>query len=187
MNSPIEPVTRSAEELLHELQVHQIELEMQNEELRRAHASLEEVSGRYRELYDFAPVGYLLINCNSLISDINFTACAQLGVDRSKLLNRSFAAFVTAEYCDRWHLFFTSAKKDNERQNIELMLKHFNGTEFPVQWDCIYESSVTHEPMLRITLTDITDLRRAEAAFQQIKTDALTKQMLEESEIYQNN
>ncbi len=187
MTSSIASVARSAEELLHELQVHQIELEMQNEELRRAHIALEEISDRYRDLYDFAPVGYLLINRNSLISEINLTACGQLGVERSKLLNRRFAAFVTAEDSDRWHLFFSSAMKGNKRQNTELMLKYFNGTAFPAQLDCIHVSSNVDEPMLRITLTDITDSRRAEAAFQQIKADKLTQQLLEENEIYQSN
>ncbi len=98
---------RTAEELLHELQVHQIELEMQNDELRRAHAALEESRDRYMDLYDFAPVGYLLLTSDGLIIEINLTATKLLRENRRKLLNRHrrFAAFVVPADADRWYLF----------------------------------------------------------------------------------
>ena len=96
---------RPTDELTHELQIHQIELEMQNEELRQVHIALEESRDLYRELYDFAPVGYALLTLHGLISKINLTAAEQFGVDRSKLLNRRFAAFVATDDGDHWHLF----------------------------------------------------------------------------------
>jgi PAS domain-containing protein len=151
-------VDRTAEELLHELQVHQIELEMQNDELRRAHAALEESRDRYMDLYDFAPVGYLLLTHDGLIVEINLTATKLLRENRRKLLNRHrrFAAFVVPADADRWYLFFSGIMKRNERKSIELTLRRCDNTEFPVQLDCLCADST-----LRITLTDITETKHA--------------------------
>ena len=167
------PVTESAvrltEELLHELQVHQIELEMQNDELLRVHGALEEARDRYMDLYDFAPVGYLLLTLDGLINEINLTAAGLLGVDRSKLLSSPFAALVASpQEGDRWYLFVTGIRRHNQRQNIELSLKRSDGTGFPVQLDCLCVNS-----MLRITLTDITQIKQAEAALREVETHTL--------------
>ena len=71
--------------LVYELQVHQIELEMQNDTLRQAQTSFEEASKKYRDFYDFAPVGFLTLDESGLIREVNLTAAGQLGVTRSQL------------------------------------------------------------------------------------------------------
>jgi PAS domain-containing protein len=76
--------------LTHELQVHQIELEMQNRELQETRLDLEEALALYTELYDFAPVGYLTLNSEGLISRINITGAKLLGVERASLLQKRF-------------------------------------------------------------------------------------------------
>jgi len=164
---------RPAEELLYELHVYQIELEMQNEELRRAHAALEESRDSYAHLYEFAPVGYLTLSHEGLITGVNLTAVGLFGTDRQKLLNRRFAAFVSPEDADRWHLFFSSARRRNERQTMELTLKRCDGVEFPVQLDCLCLAPDDEDPMLRITLTDISEKKRTEAAGHRRETMAL--------------
>jgi diguanylate cyclase (GGDEF)-like protein/PAS domain S-box-containing protein len=181
--------TKSAlpsEELLHELRVHQLELEMQNEELRRAHVALEEAHDRYMDLYDFAPVGYLLLTREGLISEINFTAAGLLGSDRSNLLKRRFTAFVTANDGDHWHLFFSGVMKHNERQHAELVLKRHDGTEFFGRLDCQCVTSVDHDSTLRITLADISESKQAEAVLREIEAHKLTEQLLKETETYQH-
>ena len=76
--------------LLHELQVHQIELEMQNEELQRAHAEVETLLMKYTALYDFAPTGYFTLDREGTIRGLNLAGASLLGTERSKLLNRRF-------------------------------------------------------------------------------------------------
>ena len=119
--------------VLHELRVHQIELEMQNETLRQAQSALEESRDRYVELYEFAPVGYLTLTTDGLIADVNLTAVKLLGVERKALLHRSLAAWVVPEDGDRWRRFCMHVKKPGVSASIELTLKHGAGHVFEAQ------------------------------------------------------
>ena len=85
---------KPAAAIIHELQVHQIELEMQNEELRKMQLILEESRSKYLDLYDFAPVGYFTLTDKSLIAEVNLTGAGLLGVARQKLMNGRFRRFV---------------------------------------------------------------------------------------------
>ena len=82
--------------LIHEFEVHQIELEMQNDELRRAQLAIEESREKYVDFYDFAPVGYLTFNEKGMVSELNLTAAALLGIQRKSLVNKPFSALCPA-------------------------------------------------------------------------------------------
>src|SRR4030043_2380825 len=81
------------EHLVHELGTHQIELEMQNEELRRAQEELEASRSRYSDLYDFAPVGYFTFNGQGLILEANLTAAREFGMERGRIIKQLFRVF----------------------------------------------------------------------------------------------
>ncbi len=83
-----------ARTLVHELQVHQIELEMQNEELRRVQAAFEEASSRYSDLFDFAPIAYFLWDRQGRILEVNLAGAALLGLNREDLMHKRFGQFV---------------------------------------------------------------------------------------------
>ncbi|MDP2833214.1 MAG: EAL domain-containing protein [Pseudomonadota bacterium] len=153
---------RPAEELLHELQVHQIELEMQNEDLRRAQFALEESRDRYVDLYDFAPVGYLTLTDTGLIAEANLTGAALLGVDRVKLLHRHFSRFVTPEASDYWHLQFMRVLLRDDRQICELAMRRADGSRFHAHLDCLCRAAGDQLPRVRIALTDISARRHAD-------------------------
>lgn len=88
----------------HELRVHQIELEMQNEELRQTQVQLDAERARYFDLYDLAPVGYCTLSTQGLILQANLTAATLLGVTRSALRHQRLAAFIHPEDQDRYYL-----------------------------------------------------------------------------------
>jgi diguanylate cyclase (GGDEF)-like protein/PAS domain S-box-containing protein len=157
---------RPAEELLHELRVHQIELEMQNEELRDAQAALEEARDRYVDLYEFAPVGYITISRKGLIGEINLTGSALLGADRSKLIDRRFSMFVVSQLRERWHRLFLNMMEhsDAATQAFNLEMIRADGSSFYAHLDCLRKESMVGTPMLRLALTDISKIMQAEDA-----------------------
>lgn len=151
----------SAQELLHELQVHQIELEMQNQTLRQVQIALEESRDRYAQLYDFAPVGYLILNREGQISAINLTGADMLGRERNRLLLHRFSHFVSREDRDRWDQSFAGMLQHNDKLAIELSLKRDDASRFYAKLDCHRVESNDAPAEIRMTLADITELRQA--------------------------
>jgi diguanylate cyclase (GGDEF)-like protein/PAS domain S-box-containing protein len=158
----------AAEELLHELQVHQIELELQNEELQHAQLALEESRDRYLDLYEFAPVGYFTLTDKALISEVNLAGAKLLGEERKSMLQRRFARFVTREDSDRYHQLIGSVLRHGERETCDLALRRSDGAVIQVQLDCVCLSGGGKPRTLRLALTDITERKRAEADIEQL-------------------
>ncbi|MBU1191762.1 MAG: EAL domain-containing protein [Gammaproteobacteria bacterium] len=153
---------RTVEDLLHELQVHQIELEMQNESLRQAQLSLEESRDRYVDLYDFAPVGYITLSRDALITEINLTGAALLGVERRNLINRRFASFVAPEKRDDWYRYFAHAIAHDDNQEYSISLQRDDGSRFHARINCQRQIRAGKPPTVRIAITDETDRSNAE-------------------------
>jgi diguanylate cyclase (GGDEF)-like protein/PAS domain S-box-containing protein len=163
------PATESApdtkDKLLHELHVHQIELEMQNEELRLAYTALETSRDRYLELYEFAPVGYLTLTEEGIIAGINLSGAKLLGMDREKLFQRRFGHFVAKQDMNRWQRLFYEMVNDTEGEKhcFELLLKHGDGSIIHAHFDCQRRADAGTYPVLDIAVTDTTKLCQAEA------------------------
>lgn len=153
------------EVLVHELLVHKVELEMQNEELRKAHLELEESRDRYINLYEFAPVSYITLSREGLISKINLTGCILLGVDRYQLISRRFSHYVSAQDRDRWHRLFMSMMMHPgaEKQAFDLQMSRPDGSVYHVQLNCLNWDADENDNVLRIAITDISKLKLAEA------------------------
>ena len=159
---------RPAAELLHELHVHQIELEMQNESLRQALVALEDSRDRFVDFYEFAPVGYITLTDTGLISAINLPGTALLGMERGKALQRHFAQFVAPADQDLWHGHFRDAMQDGLTHACELNLKREDGTIFPARLSSLRFLEHCQTQALHIVLTDITESRRAEAQLREM-------------------
>ena len=152
----------SDEELVHELQVRQIELEMQNEALREYQIELKESRDRYVDFFDFSPAGYLTLNHEGMIDEINLTGAALLGVERNKLLRRRFTHFIATNDRDRWHRHFLNVLTHDEPLACELVLQREDGPCFYAQLDCRLLRKDGKEPVVRAVLIDITGHKRVE-------------------------
>lgn len=166
------PVARdSPDALLHELQVHQIELEMQNETLRQMQDELEASRDRYVDLYDFAPIAYLTLSEQGLILEANLTAAALLGVERGKLRQRRFSTFVAPEEWDGFHALFVNAMQHKEHQACDLAMRRDDGSVIPVHLDWLHRVRTTGEDsVVRVTLTDTSALKLARDEILQLNT-----------------
>ena len=111
-----------ARALVHELQVHQIELEMQNEELQRAQAAAEEASEKYGDLFDFAPVGYFLWDHEGRILEVNLAGAALLGLDRNAVIQKRFGQFVAMEDRPAFADFCKRVLATDTKQTCEVKL-----------------------------------------------------------------
>jgi PAS domain S-box-containing protein len=149
------------QKVIHELQVHQIELEMQNEALRKAQDELEESRTRYSDLYDFAPIGYFTFTGSGEVSEVNLTGAALLEVERGRLLRQPFFSYVAPGSIGRFrqHCRVVTEGK-NGRCELELVRK--SGAVFPAS---VESTRVSYGTGFRIhsAITDITDLKRAQA------------------------
>ena len=145
---------------IHELLVYQIELQMQNLELRQAQTALEAARERYFELFDFAPVGYLILNEKGLITEANHTAAALLELPVRKLLQRGLGKLILKEDQESYFLHRQQLLKTGLNQKFELRLLR-KGEGFI--WVLMEETLLRPEQgpgCSRVTLSDITELKQ---------------------------
>ena len=155
--------TAEMKRLVHELQVHQIELEMQNEELRRTQSELEISRARYFDLYDLAPVGYFTLNKDGVILEANATGAGLLGVVRCGLVNQPMARFILPEDQDIYYRHRRQLFATRSPQVCELRMIRKDAAPF---WSRL-ESTVPQDdesdtPVYRAVISDITERKQAE-------------------------
>ncbi|MBT1073471.1 sensor histidine kinase [Pelotalea chapellei] len=145
--------------LVHELEVHHIELEMQNEELRQARDEVETALKRYADLYDFAPVGYCTLDHDWIIHEVNLTGASLLGSDRSGLVGRSFELRVSREDRQAFSAFLGTALDNRQKASLEVLLDNSDGQSRWVQIEALWDELGRE---CRLGIIDITERRRAQ-------------------------
>ena len=145
--------------LVHELQVHQIELEMQNEELQQARNELEAGLEKYSDLYDFAPVSYLTLDREGTIREANLTAASLLGIERSRLVQRRFGLYVAAADRPAFAIFLTQVFGGKAREFCEVTLLKDGKPPVEVRIEAALAAAGEE---CRVVLEDITEHKRAE-------------------------
>ena len=158
--------------LVHELQVHQIELEMQNEELKRARLEAEEASAKYSDLYDFAPIGLFTLDEQGQILESNLAGATFLGVERRNLSKKSFQRFIAPKDRPSFDDFCKTAFETSVKQMCELFLLKKNGPPFYARIEgTVTEGSLQSKRDFRIAVIDITETKLAEKGLRQLKND----------------
>jgi len=165
-------LVQSQAHLLHELQIHQVELETQNRELKEVQQRLEEARDRYADLYDFAPIGYLTLEETGRITEINLTGAAMLGDERANLIGKPFNAHLALNDSQLFFLYLNRVFHSVDTSNIVTEVKIRRGS---IEHDVRLESA----PMAgtagqcracRMVMTDISEQKRTKEALQQTRS-----------------
>lgn len=163
--------------LMQDLQIHQIELELQNEELRQTQEALELARARYFDLYDLAPVGYVTLNAKGLVQEANLTAAMVLQVTRKDLPLQPFSRFIAAEDQDRYYLHLRQLVTTGAPQQCELRLKRAEGSPLWIRLEATAVQDGLNEAIdYRMVMSDITVRVQAEIALRELN-DSLAAQV----------
>jgi PAS domain S-box-containing protein len=168
--------------LLHELQVHQVELEMQNAELQGARDQMEAMLEKYTDLYDFAPVGYFSMDEQGRIFEVNLTGTVLLGVERSQLINHRLQYFLAPTSRPIFLAFLEKVFAGPGKQICEASLLNKNGTPSWVDFQATSAASLRGEQKwCRVAVSDISALKRAEETQRRMEAlDAANRELKRE-------
>lgn len=157
------PTAQTVAILMHELMVHKVELEMQNEELQRSNTSMEESRDRYANFYEFAPVGFITLSREGLIREINLTSCIMLGTERFRVIGRRLSSYVAPLDKDRWHRLLMRIMEHNEtdKHGFDVDMQRADGSLFYAYLNCIKYQLADSSTQLHIAMTDISQLKQA--------------------------
>ena len=150
--------------LVHELQVHQIELELQNEELQAARTELELGLERYSNLYDFAPVGYMTLTSDGTIQEVNLAGASMLGSERARLVETRLGVFLSSESLPAFASFLDKVFAGQSKESCEVTLRPQKNTPLRVHIEATTTGGSCRE--CRAVLMDVTERRRGEEALQ---------------------
>ena len=156
------------DDLIHELRVHQIELEIQNEELRESQLKLDDSQRKFFDLYNFAPNGYFTLNNDGIILEVNLTGATLLGVGRRDLYKTAFIRYILPDYRKRFHNYLKMFEKNiNDKQIMEIKLIKYDKSSFYAHLEAIIiQDNNGNFREFRISVTDITELKNTENALE---------------------
>jgi PAS domain S-box-containing protein len=158
-----EPVYEDSHQLIEELHIHQVELEMQNQELQQAHLELEAARDRYIDLYDFSPAGYITVSEEGLILEANLTISTMLGIERRSLIGKPFSRFITRDTQDEFYFHRRKLFETKAKQTCDLKLIKKDNTPFHARLACILvEDTKENTTRARAIISDISEQKRAE-------------------------
>lgn len=173
-------VDTDAPRLLHELQVHQIELELQNAELREARIHMQLLVDKYTDLYNFAPVGFFTIDDSDRILEANFTGIGLLGLQRSMVVQRQFCNFVIPSMRAVYRTFLKAVFDEPAKPTCEVALSRADGTSMWVDLQGNEATSLKDsQRFCRLAVSDITPFKRAEEAQSRVEELAQANQELQ--------
>jgi len=154
---------QDVQKLVNDLQVHQVELEMQNDELRRTRQALEAARDRFADLYDFAPLALVTLGLKGEIVEANLAAASLLGLERKELIHQKLSHFIPAEAQDGFTLYCRQVLHSDTRQTGELMLRSADGHLMTVRMEGIAaHDPTTYVDQCRLSLIDITERKESE-------------------------
>lgn len=168
-----------AERVLHELRVHQIELEMQNEELRAAQESLVAERGRYFDLFDLAPIGYLTLGTEGAILEANLTVSSLLGVTRGELAGKPFTHFIVPDDQDVYYLHRRRLESEGRAEACELRLVQSGGETRWVALSTVVAREPDGTPVWRTVIHDVSVRKRIEAELERERARVAEAEKLE--------
>jgi PAS domain S-box-containing protein len=149
----------------HELHVHQIELELQNEQLRQTNLELELTRNKYIDLFELAPLGYFTLDRGGVILEVNQTGCTQLGLTRERLNGRRLPVFVQENFRTHFAVFLRRVFETRQLCRVELTMTRQGGQPFHVQIDAVATQTPEGSPEhARAAITDISPLKDAQEA-----------------------
>jgi PAS domain S-box-containing protein len=158
--------------LVHELQVHQIELEMQNEQLNKAQEEVEELLDKYFDLYELAPIGYFTLDRQGLILEANLAGANLLGEQMRHLLKLGLSRFVSEDSQEKFYFHLRGVVETQTKQSCELRLVKKNGEQFYVQLVSVPAQDDQSNPAsIRTTMSDITERKRTEEKLREAHDD----------------
>lgn len=177
---PIPPRTEAdTKRLLHELQVHQIELELQNTELQEARNKVETLLATYTDLYDFAPVGYFSVDEQGLILEVNLTGAAFLGIERARLINQRLQGFVDPPSRKLFPTFLKKVFASPGKHICELPLLNERGTPFWADLQAASADSANgSRKWCRVAISDLTTLKHEEEVRRRLEDMAVANREL---------
>jgi PAS domain S-box-containing protein len=161
-----------------------MELEIQNEELRRTQIELEESRNRYSNLYDFAPIGYFTFDKKGLIIEVNLTGASKLGIERSFLIKKPFSGYIAFGSSDVFYLHLREVFRTNTRQTCEIKLVDKNKNQFNVWLESLaVKDSGGNFSQCRTVIIDVTELKKAEEKLQRADDELVKSNEALQSEI----
>src|SRR3569832_87499 len=166
VREPKPKLSAPVERLIQELEIYQVELEVQNEELRETQAALQASQSRYADLYDFAPVGYLTLSRKGVVLEANLTAAEMLGLERGKFIGKPFLLFIEKESRDPFYAHLRTVVQGRIRKSTEVQvkkkIKRKETIFFPAELESVYTETAGGEAGCRTVLRDITERKQAD-------------------------
>ena len=156
------------DEAKHNLRVHQIELELQNEELKESQIKLEDSQRKYFDLYNFAPIGYFTLDKNGIILEVNLAGAELLGVERLNLQNRAFIQYISPDHRNIFHHHIMDVQNNGHELTVNINLLKMDNNPFYAHLETIKvldENGNFKE--FRTTVTNIQDLKNTEKALKE--------------------